>query len=514
MLYAPSAELIDYARRLDFNWVIVASSGHTGRHPAEEPPVGPRTAARRQVVRARMRQAKRAGLKVVYHTYEPSLPTGTRSAHPELYSKEIREYYRACKLVRQNRNLCVARPEVREALIAKVAEICRAFPDLDALAYTNNESSSTTKVWHRCDTCRDIPFDQTMKLLHDTMLAGIRRAGSRARLIARAWGTHDHDFHYYDIFAERLRFGADVAAQEWLPHYVKAFASKKLQFLPSRDIPAFLRRVRGEDTLMLYKASWADTNLHHPLNPWIGKYRGHEQICELSFEYCCDAPRHFYIMGREMQRRARLCAAKDVAGLCAVPINMGYHEGDPSRWALAELNMYLVAALAHNPEADLESVTAKYLQQRYGRKLPAELATLLLDTEDVAAGMRNIRGVRCSGTSFARLYHSLLRYGPMYRDWRTRLAPTPANVARIIREKDAVVAHAAGMVERIEALAGKLPRRAAAEFRLCFGNLLKMAKASAATHKTFMRLWALKEGPGKPTVTVLNAIMEDCATID
>jgi len=491
MLYAPSAELIDYAQRLDFNWVVVASTGHTGSHPADADPYRP-------AIGGLIRQAHRAGLKVVYHTYEPSLP----DAPPKLFSKEIREYFRTCPLVRRNRNLCVARADVRAALTAKVAKICRTFPEIDAFAYTNNESSSTTKVWHRCDTCRDIPFDQTMKLLHDTIRAGLPDG---VQLIARAWGTHDHDFHYYDTFVERLRFGS---SEKWLAPYVKAFASKKLQFRPSRDIPAFQKRVRGENTWMIYKASWADTNLHHPLNPWIGKYRGHEQICELSFEYCREAPRIFYIMGREMQRRARLCAAKNVAGLCAVPVNWGFHDGTPSRWALGELNLYLFAALAHDPDADLEAATADYLKQRYGKKLPAELVTLLLDTEDVAAGMMNIRGVRCYGGSFAKLYHSLLRYGPLYPNWRKRLAPTPANVARIICEKDAVVARAAGMLQRVEALS------APNEFRLCFGNLLKLAKANTSAHKTFMRLWALKDGQMQATVSECNAIMEGCETSD
>ncbi len=528
MLYAPSLELMDYARRLDFNWAVVHSDGHTGKHPNEDAPVylpgwprqaaareaaRPQIEARREAIRRRIAAARRAGLKVVYHAYEPSLPPVFRTAYPELWSPEIREYRRACPEVRHNRNLCVARPQVRELLADKVAEICATFPGLDAFMYTNNETNSATKVWHRCDHCRDIPFSVMMKHLHDALKEGLRRAGGGVRLINRAWGTHDHDYHYSESYAERLRFGAAGEAERWLRPYVRCFADPALQFRPSRDIPAWLRLVRGEDTMMICKASWADTNLHHPLNPWIGRYRGHTQICELSFEYCRDAPRVFYVMGREMQRRARLCAARGLDGLCAVPVCWGMHDNPgsnaahPSRWSLAELNMRLFAALAQNPEADIEAETADALAERYGRPLPRELAAMILDSEDVAAEAQNIRGVRCTGQDFYQLYYSLLRYGPMRRDWQRRLAATPENIARVSRDKAAAVARADAMLGRIEALAPRLPARAAEEFRLCFGNLRRMARESAAMHNSFMTLRGLKDGHLAPTAAALAPLL-------
>jgi hypothetical protein len=528
MMYAPSLELIDYARRLDFNWAVVHSDGHTGGHPDEDAPVympgWPRVAAarraaraeiesRRERVRARIAAARRAGLKTVYHAYEPSLPAGFREAYAGLWSPEIHEYRRLCPDVRRNRNLCLSRPEVREALSAKVAETVAAFPGLDAFMYTNNETSSATKAWHRCDRCRDIPFGEMMEFLHDTMQEGLRRAGGGVRLISRAWGTHEPDYHYAERYADRLEFGVDAATERWLRPYVKCFADPALRFRPSRDIPAWLRRIRGRETAVIYKASWADTNLHHPLNPWIGRYRGHQQICELSFEYCRDAPRVFYVMGREMQRRARLCARQGVEGLCAVPVCWGAHDNPgstsahPSRWSLAGLNVHLFAALAHDPEADLEAATADWLKGRYGRPLPRELAVMLLDSEDVAAGAQNVLGARCTGKDFHDLYYSLLRYAPMRRNWRARMAATPEHVARVERDKAAVVARARDMLGRIERLAPGLPPRAAEEFRLCFGSLLRMARDCAAMHTSFMRLRALRDGHLRPTTRALAPLL-------
>ena len=527
MLYASSKELIDYGKRLGMNWAVVASSGHkTSERPHEDQPVympnyprlkKVRTKERLHLVESNRRRvrrlishAKKAGLKVIYHTYELALPYGFEKAYPELYSEPIKEYRSDSTPEQRQRQVCVARPEVREVLSQKVAEICRAFPDLDGFMYTNNESATLTQAWHRCEHCRNIPFSRMMKLLHDAMKEGLRRSGRPVRLFVRCWGTHDHDFHYYQQYKKRVDFGVhEIEEKKWLPDRVRAFKSARLQFKPSRDIPPFIRSVKGEDTAFVYKATWADVNLHHPLNPWIGKYKGHDQVCELSFESCMGWPRTFLVMGKEMQRRAKLCARRGVNGLCAVTMGWGGQAltsftARPSTWPLHEVNLYLFAALARDPDANLQAVTERYLRRRFGKKLPAGLARLLLDAEDIATDAINIRGIRANGQSLDNFYYILLRYAPMFPRWEERVRPTPANLKRIFKEKDQNIARAQKALEKIERLKDKMPAKAYGEFKECFSRLLDMARSYAARQKYYLYLWAFKDGYLKPTMGELG----------
>jgi hypothetical protein len=290
---------------------------------------------------------------------------------------------------------------------------------------------------------------------------------------------------------------------------VRAFKPAKLHFKPSRDIPPFIRSVEGEDTAFVYKATWADVNLHHPLNPWIGKYKGHDQVCELSFESCMGWPYTFLVMGKEMQKRAKLCARRGVNGLCAVTMGWGGQAlrpffARPSIWPLHEVNLYLFAALAKDPNADLQKVTEKYLRRRFGKKLPAELARLLLDAEDIAADSSNVRGIQARGDSLAGFYNTLLRYGPMFPRWEQKVRPTPGNLKRIFKEKDRNIARAQKALDKVERLKVKMPAKAYKEFKECFSRLLDMARNSAAGQKYCLYLWAFKDGYLKPTMGELD----------
>lgn len=538
MMTACSPEMIDYAADLGMNWVVVCTSGHkTVYRPKEDPPVymkgykalyairrtmSKAIEAERDRCRRLMDHAKRRGLKVIYHTYEVSVPAGFEKAYPRMFSLPIREFRSRATAEQQLKNLCVSRIDVREALAAKVRELCEVFPQIDGFSYTHNESATQTQVWHRCELCRDIPFAAMMKHMHDAVRAGLSAAGRPLKLFARCWGGHETDFRYWQGYKLRAEWGgAEVAGKDWLPAYVDSFRPAHLHFVPSRDIPQFIKLLRGQDTAFLYKASWGDNNLHHPLNPWIGRYAGHEQVCEISFEHAYYPPRVFYIMGREMQKRARLCRDRGAAGLCTVPVSWGCHDSNadrvhPSRCSLVELNLYLLAALSADPDADLEKVCLRYLRRRYGGALPAgrELAAMLLNSEDVAAEAMNIHGIRSTdnGEKIPGDFHGLLgsfaRYGPMYKDWRKRLDPTPRNLAQIFRAKDAAVARAQAMLARIEGLQSRLPERAYREFHECFSCLRTMARSFQASHKVFLTMFAIRQGRLKPTTAVLDGLHE------
>lgn len=524
MLYATTPELIDYARKYGCNWVVVATTGHKAVSiPIEDPPVymkeyekmlperralRERIEGRRNEIRKLIRQARAGGMKSIYHCYEPCLPQGFQQAYPGLFCK----YEPAMGMGRPGgdaediREVCVARPEVRDALADKVAEVCRIF-DIDGFSYTNNESSTRTQVWHRCECCKDVPFSQMMKYLNDAMAEGIRRSGKDVKLFNRCWGGHEVDQQYWLNYKLRHKFGiSELEDKAWLPAYAESHKPAGMHFVPKRDIPAYLKLLEGDDTAFIYKATWADVNIHQKLNPWLGKYKGHDQIVELSIEHSTGGAHNFFIMGRELQRRARLCAKVGVEGIVGVPINWGGQVSHFDKWSMHELNLHLYGTLQNDPDADIQKATEAWLKERYGAKLPAEVASLLLDTEDVQAEGVNINGHKVAGGGLSNFYYEILRYAWMVPNWQKKIEPTAANRKRIFAQKDRNVKKAEAMAQRIEQIKDKLPAAAYAELHERFRDLMWQARYYAAMHKHSMMLWAMKDGYEKPTLKNLETV--------
>ena len=133
---------------------------------------------------------------------------------------------------------------------------------------------------------------------------------------------------------------------------------------------------------------------------------------------------------------------------------------------------------------------------------------MLLDTEDVIAEARNIRGVLGTGGNFRDFLYSLLRYGPMYEDWESRLQPTPEHLKEMYRAKDDALANAEKMVKRLKELQPQLPPQAYEEFNECFQATQTTATTSRVTHNLFMTMWALRQGELKPTTKNLADLQQ------
>ena len=124
------------------------------------------------------------------------------------------------------------------------------------------------------------------------------------------------------------------------------------------------------------------------------------------------------------------------------------------------------------------------------------------------AARRSTFGVRATGSSLRTFYASLLRYGPMYRDWRTRLRPTGPNVERILKEKARNVGRAERMLELVERRKNTMPARAYGDFRVCFEALLEMARSYERLHRLFMQSLAIGQGYRCATPALLHELHE------
>jgi hypothetical protein len=515
MLYATTDRQREAAREIGCNWALV----YTHAHRENDFPIffesEPRIArlrrqqvrgvveSERRLLRHSVDHAHRLGLKAMIHSYELSLPPETREVYPRLYRPELKEYRAASREARATRMPCLADARVREMVSLKVAEVVRAAPELDAYSFSFNECLSLTKVRHRCDLCRDIPFHQIMAWLADAVREGVRSVNPRIRVFHRLWGVNEHDDASYVNLKRQLAFTGTALAKEWLPGYLKAYAPAAMQYKPSRDLPRYFALQRGNDLGFIAKGTWADISLEHPLNPWLPSLRGHDALVELSWEQTVASAESFHLIARQIQKMARYARASGCNGLAGIPCQWGYkeqHHG-PDKGALQEsyhqlglLHLDVFEAVLRDPDVDLVRVLDRALRRRYGRALPPVLVRHLLDSQSIKARSVNIRGIRGTGDTLEEMFYQLMRYAPTFPDWRRRLARTPENVRRVLRENDSNIAHAARILADIDALKPKLPARAFEAFKASFSCLHRQTVASGNRRAYLFMLWALKEG--------------------
>lgn len=513
LLYATSDRQREKAAEIGCNWALV----YTHAHRRNDFPVyfesEPRIARlRRQsrrmdieleraLLRHAVNHAHGLGLKAMIHSYELSLPPETRSVYPGLYRPEVKEYRAVSRTVRQTRMPCLADPRVRDLLSRRVAETVALVPDLDAYSFSFNECLSLTKVRHRCELCRDIPFARMIKWLADAVSEGARSVNPAIKVFHRLWGVNEHDDVGYKNFVRRYEF-AEGQAEEWLPGYIKAYKPASMQYRPSRDLPRYLALQKEDDIGFIVKGTWADVSIEHPLNPWIPRLRGHETIVELSWEQTVASAESFHLIARQIQGMARYSRKSGACGLAGIPCQWGYKEREhgPDKGALAEsyhklglLHFDVFKAVMGDPDVDLAAVLNAALRRRYGRKPPPGLVEHLLDSQHAKARSVNIRGVRATGGTLEEMHYQVFRYAPTFPDWRKRIERSPANVRRVIRENEANIAHARQILADIETHKDAIPAKAYGDFKASFEALLRLVQSSGNRRALLFLLWALKD---------------------
>jgi hypothetical protein len=131
-------------------------------------------------------RAKRYGIRVYLYLNEPrAMPLAFFERHPELKGVTEGDYA----------TLCTSLPEVRESLAAAVETISRAVPDLGGY-FTITASENLTNCWSHfggaaCPRCSKRSGAEVVAEVNATIMDGIRRSGTRQRLIAWDWGWPD-----------------------------------------------------------------------------------------------------------------------------------------------------------------------------------------------------------------------------------------------------------------------------------------------------------------------------------
>jgi len=131
-------------------------------------------------------RAARHGVKIFLYLNEPrSMPLRFFERHPELKGVTEGDYA----------TLCTSVPAVQEYLVEAVASICRAVPDLGGF-FTISASENLTSCWSHgggahCPRCSRRSAPEVIAEVNALFAQGIRRAGTRAQLIAWDWGWDD-----------------------------------------------------------------------------------------------------------------------------------------------------------------------------------------------------------------------------------------------------------------------------------------------------------------------------------
>ena len=539
MLYAITPQAREKAAAMGCNWALVHTLGHK-RHRSLDNPLphddlplyfesDPAVAALRKknrngiefekrILRESIEHARRLGLKTMIHSYEVSLPPELQSVYPSLYRPMVKEYRNCSPETRANREPCPSDPEVRELISQKIAETVKAAPGLDAYAFSFNECLSLTKIRHRCERCREIPFWQMIQWLAEAVTAGARSADPKIRLFHRLWGLNEHDDVYQKNIVRQMEFSKGDYEKAWLPAHAKVYAPRNMHYKPSVDLAKYLRLQRGSDMGFIAKATWADVSIDLPLNPWVKALKGHDTIVELSFEGTSRNSDSFHVLGNQFQRAARFARSNGAVGVAGIPVDWGdkYNEKpsprgfqDESWWRLSLLNFDVLQAVAKNPDADMRAVIRSALKKRYGVALPAKLADYVLESQTIKARSINIRGVRATGTTLDDMYYQLLRYGPTVKNWKSLLSRSPANVQRVLKDKAAVMARAEAILADIRTYEGKIPKKAFAEFASSFTDLRNATEVSCKRQQYNFLLWALKDGTIPCDIRTIHAF-ETC----
>ncbi len=151
-----------------------------------EPERSARYAERLKNLAALVARARKHGIRILLYLNEPrALPLRFFESRPQL--KGVVEGDHAA--------LCTSVPEVQDFIVNSIATICRAVPDLGGF-FSISGSENLTNCWSHgggagCPRCGKRPPADVVAGVNRLFVDGIKKAGTKAQLIAWDWGWND-----------------------------------------------------------------------------------------------------------------------------------------------------------------------------------------------------------------------------------------------------------------------------------------------------------------------------------
>ena len=550
IFYAPTPALIEEAAEFGYTHVVVQSFGHVRRDAQgfaadnmgaeqtlhDDTPIFfekyPRIAAERRlageetILRNQQRTNEKIelaaglGLKSFVTSYELSLPYELARCCPELYPARY--------------SFCLNVPERRQFIEDKMAEIFEAFPGLDGYIFTTKEASEGIYYTHRCEHCAGLSPAERLNLLTETLRAGKNRVKPKADLVWRAWGTHFPDHFYRD--RGRVRWEWFGKPPQFCP---KTTSDTAKTYDPAEVLPEFAR-ISHPSIVVCCKATWQDFDLHQPANPWVGAFRGHREIVEVSYEYFPSPTRKYVALTGQVERFIKLARERGVEGVMTLPASYGvyecWHEGRQEfattvgkgtvdltvpgvgEATVARITPYVAGRLLHDPQADLRGIVKEYIESNYSDTDADFLADLVLVCEDLVH-----RAMLCDGCSIHGLNHycnnnhmQLECYKEQgawsscaFEEGEEKLLRQLKDLPALYAAKDAAIAEAERWLKELVAKEGKLSEGVFAFFQTAVSGLVDLLKLNTLSQKVGLTLWAIERGDVQATEHNLNFV-HDC----
>ncbi len=151
-----------------------------------EPERSARHAERLKNLRALVARAHKHGVKAFLYLNEPrAMPLRFFESRPQ-FKGAVEGDHAA---------LCTSAPEVQRFIVESIATICRAVPELGGF-FSITASENLTNCWSHgggagCPRCGKRPAADVIAETNRLFVDGIRKAGTRAQLIAWDWGWND-----------------------------------------------------------------------------------------------------------------------------------------------------------------------------------------------------------------------------------------------------------------------------------------------------------------------------------
>ncbi len=398
--------------------------------------------------------------------------------------------------------MCPSDPATRAFFEAKLAAVA-SVADLDGVVVTLWDDYGVHCV---CARCRANGLAGNFPAQVAAVVSWFDAAASAngKKLVVRTWASGAPHF---------LR-------EEWVhaPGYAnaaEAFATWSPAFAAARASTVFQTKVYN-----------ADCQPDPPFSLLLGRAAPHPEIAEwqitgqtLGLQFF-PAPVVAHT-ARTMKRAAGL--VKDF-GVCLYA--GGYRRADYDALAddVNSLNYHVWRQFSWNPDDDLDAVCREWAEPRYGAAAPEAVAAIRLCERAVVASFSPLGLGAPTESRFARTVarrEDLLRYTNRQHlpEGRAAFAPTTANVARVVAEKDAALADVAAAEKRIDAAQARADAASVAarlrDFRARLAGLRAHLHCTRALDGALWRLRRLRalELEARTDAALLRAIDEDFAAI-
>jgi hypothetical protein len=150
-------------------------------------------------------------------------------------------------------------------------------------------------------------------------------------------------------------------------------------------------------------------------------------------------------------------------------------------------------ALAWDRDASPELIWQRWADATFGKTVGPRVVEILRDGTRAMAGSMYVNGVVLTShhlfpESLERIRHLVVDRGAvMTEQGMERIAATPENIARLVREKDEAIALNAAILRRIERLRPDLPEQHYVALKLSFGLMYELALVYRELTELFWR---------------------------